>query len=92
MSPAGPDLRERLAHALTPWEWTGRSLVVGIIALAGFAAMTVCQRALVSDSTAAWVATGLHAAVALVVVPMLSIRAVRRWRAEPRNQPTGVPE
>ena len=63
-----------------------------IVALVAFAVLTVVQRALVADSTPAWVITWLHAAVAVVVVPLLSFRAVRRWRARQAQPATGVPE
>ncbi len=93
MSPAAERTIGQIAHALTPWEWTGRTLAVVIVALVLFAGLTVVQRALVADSALAWAITGLHATVAAVIVPVLSIRAVRRWRSERADQlPTGVPE
>lgn len=93
MSPAPDRTVERIAHALTPWEWSGRWLAVGIVAFAAFGALIVVQRALISDSTVGWVVTGLHAVVVAVAVPALCIRAVRRWRAaQPAQAPTGVPE
>lgn len=93
MRRADDDVTERIAHALTPWEWSGRWLAVGIAALAIVGALIVVQRALLADSVVGWVITGIHAAVVLTVVPALSIRAVRRWRAVKVVQaPTGVPE
>ena len=71
---------ERLAHAFTPAQWTGRGLVVAIIVFAAVGAITVVQRALVADSTVGWVVTGVHGLVVAIVVPVLSVRAVREWR------------
>lgn len=82
MSRAAERTIERIAHALTPWEWSGRALVAGIFALAGFGVLTVVQRVLVVDSTLGWALTGAHAAIVAVAVPLLSSRAVRRWREE----------
>ena len=80
MSPAPEQTLERLAHALTPWEWSGRALAAGIVALVVFGVLIVVQRALVADSAVGWVITALHALVVAIAVPLLAMRAVRRWR------------
>ena len=80
MSPASERTLEQLAHALTPWEWSGRALAAGIVALAAFGVLIVVQRALVADSTLGWVITAVHALVVILAVPLLAVRAVRRWR------------
>lgn len=92
MSPGPEPTIERIAHALTPWEWSGRALAVGIAALSVVGIVTVVQRALVADSAAEWAITGVHAAVVAVVVPVLAVRSVRRWRARRDQAPMGVPE
>jgi hypothetical protein len=71
---------ERLAHALTPWEWRGRTLALLIVVFAVVAAVTVVQRALVAEGAVGWTFVGVHTAVATLAVGGLSIRAVRRWR------------
>ncbi len=71
---------ERLAHALTPAEWSGPSLVVGVVVLATVLAVTVVQRAMVADSTVEWVVTSIHGLIVAAIVPLLSIRAVNQWR------------
>lgn len=81
-----------IAHAFSPVEWKWRSLVVAIVVFAVVAAVTVLQRVLISDSVMAWMFTAVHAAIALVGVPVLSRRAVRDWRAAQADQPSGVPE
>lgn len=87
---AGDVVIARLAHAFTPAEWSGRSLVVAIVVFALVGGITVLQRALVADDTVGWIITALHGAVVVVGVPLLSVRAVREWRAA---QPSmGVPE
>ena len=80
MSPAAEPTIERIARALTPWEWSGRALAIGIGALVVVTVITVVQRALVADTTTEWIVTGVHAGVVAVIVPLLSVRAVRRWR------------
>ncbi len=71
---------DRLAHALTPAEWKGRNLAIGIIALALVLTVTVVQRALVADTTTEWVVTSVHAGIAAILAPVLSMRAVSDWR------------
>jgi hypothetical protein len=86
---------ERVAHALDPAGWKGPSVAVGLVVFAGVLALTVVQRALVADSTTAWILTALHGAVVVVVVPALSWRTVREWRARrarPDQAPSGAPE
>lgn len=72
---------ERLAHALTPWEWRGRNLAVLVVVFVVVAALTVVQRALLARGVTGWVWVTLHAVVATVVVTALVRRAVRNWRA-----------
>ncbi len=76
-----PTTTERLAHALTPWEWRGRNLALLIVAFAVIAVVTVVQRALLAEGPTGWVWVVAHAAIAAVVVTSLSRRAVRNWRA-----------
>lgn len=76
-----PTTTERLAHALTPWEWRGRNLALLIVVFAVVAAVTVVQRALLAEGAAGWVWVGAHGAIAVLVVTALSRRAVRNWRA-----------
>ncbi len=71
---------ERLAHALTPAEWSGTSLAVGIVVLATVLTVTVVQRAMVADSTVEWVITSIHGLIVVAIVPLLSVRAVSQWR------------
>jgi hypothetical protein len=72
---------DRIAHAFTPAAWKGRSLVVVIVVFVTVATMTVVQRALLADSTVGWVITAIHGAIVAVVVPLLTFRAIRDWRA-----------
>ena len=72
---------ERIAHAFSPAEWTGRSLVLGSVVFAVVAAVTVVQRALVADSAVGWTITTIHALIAVVAVPVLVLRTAREWRA-----------
>jgi hypothetical protein len=81
-----------IAHAFSPVAWKWRSLVIAIVLFAAVATVTVVQRALISDSVMGWTFTAVHGAIALVGVPVLSIRAVREWRAARADQPSGVPE
>ncbi|MEZ5243745.1 MAG: hypothetical protein R2707_01510 [Acidimicrobiales bacterium] len=83
---------DRIAHAFSPAEWKGRSLVIAIAVFATVAAVTVVQRALFADSTMGWIFTAVHGAIVVVGVPVLSVRAVRDWRAAQADQPSGVPE
>lgn len=83
---------DRIAHAFTPAEWKGRSLAVAIVVFVAVAALTVVQRALLADGAMGWVITAIHGAIVAVVVPLLTIRAVRDWRAAQGSQPRGVPE
>ncbi|MCU0273556.1 MAG: hypothetical protein MUE34_10005 [Acidimicrobiales bacterium] len=76
-----PTTTERLAHALTPWEWRGRNLALLIVVFAAVAAVTVVQRALLAEGAAGWVWVGAHGAIAVLVVTALSRRAVHNWRA-----------
>ena len=83
-------LLERLAHAFDPAGWKGSSLVIGLVVFAVVLTLTVVQRALVAESTAGWVMTGIHGAIVAAIVPALSIRTVREWRS--RQASSGVPE
>ena len=90
-APSDPDrLLEGIAHAFDPAGWKGRSLALGLVVFALVLGLTVVQRALVAESTAGWVMTGIHGAIVAVIVPALSWRTVREWRA--RQAPSGVPE
>ena len=80
----------RLAHAFTPAEWTRRWLVIMSIVFVAVAALTVVQRALVSDSPMAWTFTAVHGAIVAIAVPVLIVRTVREWREAQAS--TGVPE
>lgn len=80
---------DRIAHAFSPARWEGRWLAVAIVVFVAVASLTVVQRALLADSAMGWVFTAVHGAIVAVVVPLLTIRTVREWRAA---QPTGVPE
>jgi hypothetical protein len=84
---------ERLAHAFTPAEWSGPALVIGIVVFAAVLVLTVVQRALVVDSAVGWAFTTIHGAIVVVIVPLLSVRTVREWRALRADQASiGVPE
>ena len=83
---------DRIAHAFSPAEWKGRSLAAVIVLFAVVAALSVLQRALLADSVMGWVITGIHGAIVVVVVPLLTRRAVREWRAAQPVQASGVPE
>lgn len=72
---------ERIAHAFSPAEWSGRSLVIGSVVFAIVAVVTVVQRALVATGVVGWTITLLHAALVVVVVPVLVRRTVRQWRS-----------
>ncbi len=72
---------DRIAHAFNPVEWKGRSLAIAIVVFVLVASLTVVQRALLADSAMGWVFTAVHAAIVLAVVPLLTIRTVREWRA-----------
>ena len=79
---------DRVAHALTPAEWSGPSLAAGIVVLAAVLAVTVLQRALVAESTTEWAITAVHGLIVAAIVPVLSIRTVRQWRdRRPENRP-----
>ena len=83
---------DRLARAFTPAEWSGRALVGAIVLFAVVGAITVVQRALVAKGAVGWTITGVHAAIVIVVVPLLSRRAIREWRAAQDQPSMGVPE
>ena len=76
---------DRIAHAFSPVEWKGRSLVIAIVVFVTVASLTVVQRALLADSATGWVVTSIHGAIVVVVVPLLTIRTVREWRAARGN-------
>ncbi len=92
----GPGWRERLAHALTPWEWRGRNLAALLVVFALVAATTVVQRALLAAGPTGWAWVVVHGVLAVVVVVALGRRAVRNWRAVqagagPDQPSAGVP-
>jgi Na+/melibiose symporter-like transporter len=72
---------ERVAHAFTPSEWSGRSFAVVSVVFVVVAATTVVQRALVADGAVGWTITAIHAVIVAIVVPLLIGRAVRERRA-----------
>jgi hypothetical protein len=72
---------ERIAHAFSPAEWSGRWLAVSIVVFAVVATTTVVQRALLAEGTMGWIITATHGTIVAVVVPALAIRTVREWRA-----------
>jgi hypothetical protein len=77
---------DRIAHAFSPVEWKGRSLAIAIVVFVAVATLTVVQRALLADGAMGWVITSIHGAIVVVVVPALTIRTVRDWRAaQPRS-------
>lgn len=72
---------DRVAHALTPSAWKGRSLAIMIVVFAAVLSVTVIQRALVADTTSEWVLTAVHGTIVAAIIPLLAIRAVNDWRA-----------
>ena len=72
---------DRLAHAFDPSGWKKRNLVIASVAFPLVLAVTVLQRALVSDNPAEWTITGIHAAICVVIVPLLLRYTWREWRA-----------
>ncbi len=60
---------ERIAHAFSPAEWSGRWLAVAIIVFAVVATTTVVQRALLAEGTMGWIITAIHGTIVAVVVP-----------------------
>jgi hypothetical protein len=72
---------ERLAHAFSPAEWSGRSLFLGSVVFAFVAVVTVVQRALVATGVVGWTITAIHVVLVVVVVPVLVRRTVRQWRS-----------
>ena len=80
---------ERIAHAFDPAGWSRRSLVAASVALPVVLGVTVGQRALVADSPAEWVLTGIHGALVVIGVPLLLRRV---WRERRDQAEMGVPE
>ena len=76
----------RLAHAFDPSGWKKRNLVLVSVAFPSVLAMTVLQRALVADSTAAWAITAIHGLICVVLVPLLLRSTWRNWRASNPQQ------
>lgn len=72
---------DRVAHAFNPAEWRGWSLAIAIVVFAAVLSVTVIQRALVADTTSEWVLTGIHGTIVAALIPVLTVRAVRDWRA-----------
>ncbi|NIR37787.1 MAG: hypothetical protein GWN79_27245 [Actinobacteria bacterium] len=83
---------DRIAHAFSPAEWSGRWLAVGILVFAAVAAITVVQRALLAEGPVGWSITVIHGLVVVVVVPVLSVRTVRQWRARRDGHRPGRPD
>ncbi|MEM8707093.1 MAG: hypothetical protein AAGE98_11600 [Actinomycetota bacterium] len=81
MSREPEDTIDRLAHAFDPSGWKKRNLLIASVLFPVVLAVTVLQRALVSDNTAEWTITGVHAAICVVIVPMLLRHAWREWNA-----------
>ena len=81
---------DRIAYAFTPSRWKGRSLVIVSVGFVVVAALTIVQRALVADGAIGWTITAIHAAVVIVVVPLLIGRTVREWRARSADRSAGV--
>ncbi|MEO0491900.1 MAG: hypothetical protein AAF081_00640 [Actinomycetota bacterium] len=72
---------DRLAHAFDPSGWKRRNLVIASVAFPVVLAVTVLQRALVSDNTAEWTITAVHGLICAVIVPLLLRYTWREWRA-----------
>ena len=72
---------DRLAHAFDPSGWKKRNLVIASVLFPVVLAVTVLQRALVSDNTGEWTITAIHGAIVVVIVPLLLRYTWREWRA-----------
>ncbi len=77
---------DRLAHAFDPSGWKKRNLMLASVAFPSVLAVTVLQRALVADSTAAWAITAIHGLICVVLVPRLLRSTWRSWRASNPQQ------
>jgi hypothetical protein len=77
---------DRLAHAFDPSGWKKRNLMLASVAFPSVLAVTVLQRALVADSTAAWAITAIHGLICVVLVPQLLRSTWRSWRASNPQQ------
>lgn len=77
---------DRLAHAFDPSEWKKRNLMLASVAFPSVLAVTVLQRALVADSTAAWAITAIHGLICVVLLPLLLRSTWRSWRASNPQQ------
>ena len=73
-------LIDRIAHAFSPAEWSGRWLAAVIVVFAAVAVMTVVQRALITDGAMGWIITSIHGLIVVVVVPVLTVKTIREWR------------
>lgn len=78
---------DRLAHAFDPSGWKKRNLVLASVAFPSVLAVTVLQRALVAESSAAWAITAVHGLICVVLVPLLFRSTWRNWRAANPEQP-----
>ena len=76
---------DRLAHAFDPSGWNKRNLIIASVAFPLVLAVTVLQRALVSDNAGEWTITAIHAAICVVIVPLLLRYTWREWRAANPN-------
>lgn len=72
---------DRLAHAFDPSGWKKRNLIIASVAFPFVLAVTVLQRALVSDNAAEWTITAVHGLISVVIVPLLLRYTWREWRA-----------
>ncbi len=72
---------DRLARAFDPSGWKRRNLIVASVAFPFVLAVSVLQRALVSDNTAEWMITTVHGLICVVIVPLLLGHTWREWRA-----------
>ena len=77
---------DRLAHAFDPSGWKKRNLMLASVAFPSVLAVTVLQRALVADSTAAWAITAIHGLICVVLVLLLLRSTWRSWRASNPQQ------
>ena len=78
---AGHEVRERIAHAATPWEWQAPSVVVWSVLIAGYTVAALVDMVVTPGHI---VAAGLWT----LVVALPWTRSVRRWR---RLHPTQAP-
>ena len=78
---------DRLAHAFDPSGWKKRNLVLASVAFPSVLAVTVLQRVLVAESSAAWAITAVHGLICVVLVLLLLRSTWRSWRVANPEQP-----